>query len=207
MQDGANQIQLTGVLLGLLGVVVGWLLGLATNISRDFLQRRRENQGVRTALYCEIADRAARCVSDFINPWQHYLTPQSEMTAHRIGKFLPAKPVMYSQLAAKLALARPAAIAPILRFYFRLDALRREVESFKGDFDPHRNLIPEHSDRVELVARRFPEVAGPALLALKKLNVRNWEMLDQEAAEEYRHLRESGKTLREALEDCARAIQ
>ena len=193
----------------LTGILVGWLLGLFSAVGLDYWRQRREAKGIVTALYFEIADRSARCTNDFLEPWQrfrHGLSPADAMTADRVGKFRPTEPVVYPQLIAKLALVRPDAVAAVQRFYFRLDALRREIDSFTSDFDPGEVPTGKSRHRVTLVARRFEETVRPALLALETLNEPTWEKIDREVAAEYGQLNAYGKSLRDALRDCQRKV-
>jgi hypothetical protein len=87
------------------------------------------------ALYVEIADRSARCLSDYLNPWYQYEKnqPKTELlrkqNAAWVGKFRPVNQVVYSSVAAKIGLLPADILFPVVQFYFRLDALRREIDS------------------------------------------------------------------------------
>ncbi len=204
-----NSAWVSSVFATLVGVVVGGLLAYQLGKRLDANRRKQEAEDVTVSLYVEIADRAARCVNDYIEPWRRFegkSRPSDPMPTSRVGKFRPMNPVVLPPLASKLALVRPEALIPTLRFYFRLDALRREIDSVTGDFDSDVNLMEQHEDRVRLVAKRFLQTLGPALTALEKLNIPKWDLIDREGVAEYEQLGRYGKPLREAIRDFSRRV-
>jgi hypothetical protein len=86
----------------------------------------------------------------------------------------------------------------VLQFYFRLDAIDRENDDIKGDFEHDAEV---GGGRAHLVAQRFNESLAPALEALETLavGVHNCAEIDREAALAYPHVKRVGAPLREAL--------
>jgi len=151
-------------------------------------------------LYAEVADRAARCLSDYIVPWRGIETGTSTkaVTNDWVAKFRPADPVVYVSVAGKLGLLEPQVMFALNHFYFRLQALTREIDAFS---DQERRVLndPHGRRQLEIIPARLRSTFEPALRALERLNVPNFEGFDREAISEYRHVREAGETLRTGL--------
>lgn len=196
------------------GVVIGGLLGGAVSywLSKRLEGYRRNLAAtdVAVSLYHEMADRAARCLQDYILPWRKF--DQSNhatetMPVSRVAKFRPAEPVVYPGLAANFGLIKSEALSPIFQFYFRLDALRREIDGVVADFDADTNLMVHNKGRVTAIALRFRETLSPALNALESLNVESSERIDVEVAASYPETAKLGKPLREALRGVLEEIK
>lgn len=190
-------------------VLVGAVIGAVAVIYHDFRRRASEEKDIANALYQEIADRAARCCSDFMVPWQsHWTAPNVQtkrMTLRRVLKFRPADPIVYPDIGIKMALLKPGIASPIIHFYFRLDAWRRDIDHMdhwlkEGD---SRTLSPEES---QLLAKRLGETLSPALKALEALQgeVSAHAVFDNKAMDAYRI---DGDNLRTALRDMAAVVE
>lgn len=193
---------------GVVGALVGALIsaGVGTWTARELYHRQQEKEArdFAVSLHAEIADRAARCVSDYLSPWKQIAAGAGrtrKATAAWIAKFRPADPIVYSGVGAKIGLLPAAAIFPVLQFYFRLDAYRREIDSVAADFSAKDQVHQIDPARVTLVARRLQQCIGPALAALEHLKVDTWTAVENEAVNTYVHLHDSGKSLRSALQD------
>jgi hypothetical protein len=199
----------------LVGPIIGFITGACVaGVSSYFVgtwldKKRREHDANETAvaLYIEVADRAARCLNDHIEPWSRYAkhrsTPTGAMDVSRVGKFRPTDPIIYQSLAGRLGIMKPEVLAPTVQFYFRLDALRREIDTVTKDFSAGTNLMAKNQNRVQLIAQRFHETLRPALRALEVLNIEGSDEFDAEAAAAYQHVANSVSTLRDGLEHHA----
>lgn len=190
--------------LALTGLLVGAALTYMITKILDRGRRRNEAREISLSLYNEIADRSARCLNDYIKPLREFEKGshrEGNMPTSRLAKFRPADPVVYPAVAGKLGLINPEALFPILQFYFRLDAVRREIDYVISDFDHNNNLAAVALPRVQRVVRRFDEIRTPALGALTKLDVEYADQIDAAAVSAYGHIRAIGITLREALQN------
>jgi hypothetical protein len=193
---------------GLVGAIIGALLsaGVGRWTAKDLFRRQHEKEArdLAISIHAELADRAARCVSDYIHPWKEVkamVGRTNKGTSSWVAKFRPADPVVYPSVAGKIGLLPAEAIFPVLQFYFRLDALRREIDGLTADFEPNQEIYRTHAFRIKLVADRLHSCIEPALKALEQLKVDTGEAVEREAAMTYQHLRDSGKSLRNALAD------
>ena len=198
---GATQVKdIPAPLWTLAGAVIGGILGFSTSFWLDRIRRRTELHDIKASLYAEVADRAARCLSDYIVPWQaiENETSTKVMISDEIAKYRPADPVVYTSVAGKLGLLEPQIMFALNHFYFRLQALTREIDTFSSQ--PRTALNDLHSrKRLKIIPARLRSTFEPALRALERLNVPNFERFDQEAISEYQHIREVGETLRGGL--------
>jgi hypothetical protein len=188
---------LTGTLLGAAGAFwAGRIL--------DNRRRRTEKGDIASSLHAELADRAARCANDYLEPWQAIKEGRRRKTAPPdwVAKFRPVNPVVYPSVAAKLSLLPPAAVFSVVQFFFRLDQLTRQIDRVAGA-DPKVDLnIADYAGLV-LVGTRLLECLHPALGALEKLDAKGWAATEDEAGQAYPHIRNSNKTLRDILRDHA----
>ena len=125
----------------LVAIVIGWF-----SHSRDKKIRRREarqhTQRVLSALYVEVFGRAARCARD-ASTWKTEV--EHERVRHEargrggtpdrrkiidLLKFEPSPPVVYPALAESHGLLEPDAQAALSEFYYRLEAVTRDVRRF-----------------------------------------------------------------------------
>jgi hypothetical protein len=189
-------LETTPVMTGVVGLVVGAALTYVVTKHLDWGRRQNETKDVTESLYNEIADRAARCLNDHLKPWCGFQT--EEFKRSRVAKFRPVEPVVYRAVAAKLGLLPVTTVFWVLRFYYTLDAIDREIDDVIRDFK-HDKVIGQ--DRASLVAQRFRESLRPALEALERLGVgvSNHAEIDREVALVYPWVKETGRPLRSAL--------
>jgi hypothetical protein len=144
------------------------------------------------------------CLNDYLVPWRGFENSTDEaknkMTADRVKKFRPVNPVVYPAVAAKLGLLPRDALFPVVEFYFRLDALRREIDNVTADYGgDNLDLVVSHRPRLRLIATRLRDSLGPAAVALEKLDVPGSAQIDSNAARAYPHVANLGDALRDGL--------
>lgn len=187
----------------ILAASVGGAIGFFATRFHDRYRWKRELDEIKASIYVEVADRSARCVSDYIHPWENRAKgkplPTKEMYPDDFAKFRPAEPVVYRAAAAKLGLLDAKVLLALAHFYFRLDALCRALDRITVSFDSGADLRKEDPRLFNLINVRIRSTFEPALRALERLDIPGAAEFDREAAREYWHLRESGLTLREAL--------
>jgi hypothetical protein len=179
---------------GLAGAVVGVGLSFVVPTFLDRIRREKEKRDVSESLYNEIADRAARCLNDYLDPWRD----GSKFTCGDAVKFRPVERVVYRAVAAKLGLLPPTTVFWVLRFYYTLDALERAIDDLKNDFKYRADITQE---RARFVTQRFKDTLHPALEALLRLGyeVTYYGEIDQQVALVYPHVEKEGGNLRTVL--------
>ncbi len=159
----------------LVAIGVGWYSHRRDEKNRD-LAERQHRQRVLSGLYVEVFLRAARCARD-ANTWR--LEVRYENERHRgipgfeqrriiknLLKFEPSPPVVYPALAESHGLLDPDAQAALSEFYYRLEAVTRDVRRFalkKWDADM------EPDDTVHFAQVLHGVVCAPAQEAIKQL--------------------------------------
>jgi hypothetical protein len=195
-----------GVIGTLVGVLAGGAIGYFITNLHDRQRRKQEIADLKVSLYAEIADRAARCVNDYLKPWRDLkITSSNSLPAGRVEKFRPTDPVVFPGVAGKIGLLGPTALLAVTQFYFRLDALSQAIESICNDYKRHENeewVKARDEAHVRLIVDRMRSCFEPALRAIEKLDFPGAAAFDLDAAQVYPHLRRSG-TLREALKNHA----
>lgn len=157
-------------------VNVGFLIvgGTLTALVTLAIERARRDSLVldlASALYIELADRAARCCFDYESPWREYVDMPVAMTVLRLRKFVPLKPVIYLSCASQLPTLEeyaPDAPQQLIQFYFRLEAWRRDAENVADSSDRQNHNV--RVEATEFLARRLGQTLVPALAALKSLS-------------------------------------
>lgn len=177
-----------GPLLGgaLGGALATGVINYFTTTRHDSRRREREIADLKTSIYIEIADRAARCVSDYLNPWQNLKA--KNLSAERVGKFRPIDPVVFRGNAGKLGLLGAEAVIAVTQFYFRLEALSQAIDSLHAVYERRGGdptVKPGDESRVELIRTRLRSCFEPALSAIESLDVRKAAEFDKEVAREY----------------------
>ena len=175
-----------GILTTLGAALVG---GVGTYIVTRLLdrgRRRNEARDISQSLYCEIADRVARSLNDYLYPWRGH---SGGFDIARIGKFRPVSAVVYPGVAGKLGLLPPHILVSVIQFYFRLDAIRREID----------DLIRDYEVRLGLVTLRFQENVAAGLKALEAFSVNGASDVDRAAADSYPHVSKEDAALRDLL--------
>lgn len=172
------------------------------NIKRERQNRKQEKEDVTTALYQELADRVARCLNDYLSPWKGYYVGDSitPMQVHRLQKFRPADLVVYPQLAGKLGLVDTQALGRLIHFYFRLDAIRRDIDRWNA---ADRDLDLYAAGHTKLMGLRFAESLKPALEALEALGSKlpDHEKIDDQVSAGYSQIAANNKGLIEQLRE------
>jgi hypothetical protein len=198
-----------GVVGTLGGVLAGGVVGYIATTWNDSRRRAQEIADLKASIYAEIADRAARCVNDYLNPWRNLKA--DTLSSERIGKFRPMDPVVFSGIAGKLGLLTAEALIAVTQFYFRLDALSQAIESLRAAYEQEEKQIDRPWDnarnaaRVSMIVTRLRSCFEPALRAIESLDVPKASEFDKEVARIYPHLRNSQLPLREALKEHAPA--
>lgn len=195
--------------IGLGGVALGGAIGFFSAWWLDHWRRVQEIAALKASIYAEIADRAARCINDYLDPWRNLKA--NTLSSERIGKFRPMDPVVFPSIAGKLGLLEAEALIAVTQFYFRLEALSQAIDSLRAVYEQRENesglpVVKSGDDsRVAVIVTRLRSCFEPALRAIKSLAVPKAAEFDEEVARIYPHLRESKRTLREALKEQAPA--
>jgi hypothetical protein len=203
----------------LLGVVIGAGLSylFMTMHARD--KERRASESAARLLYHEVANRAGRCLHDYITPWQFYVpkpTQQPFMEIHRLQKFAPTAPVVYPGTIGQLSGIDDGAMARVMHFYFTLDAWHRDVrfwQDFRYRPEPERTPVPDAPELKGLarrlatakptqltdgearnLARRLAETLPAALTALDALapHVSGYSEIDAEVTSIFENIPQEG---------------
>ena len=170
----------------LAGAAVGFFAGQAA----DYLRVTRHKKQVATAVYAEVANRLARCAHDYKAPWGASWGPDEadefarQRDPYSLVKFLPQPPMVFPSLGDSIALLPPKAISPLIDFYFRLEAWRRDLSAVsegKGNYD---------IETVVTLTYRLGETLEPGRDALRalKYGVKNSVELDRDICGSFRHL-------------------
>jgi hypothetical protein len=147
-------------------LLMGSGIGFGATFAVEIWRRQQQARDLGAALYHELANRVARCCYDFEIPWSgHWVSPQ-RMNRFGIGKFAPDPPTVFAANADKLALFGDKVPAAMLAFYYRLSALRRDIENLRAD---SRDQTDINEDAVRLVASRLAFTLSPARDALQAL--------------------------------------
>jgi hypothetical protein len=191
---------------GVGGALVGGFIGVGgtalTTARQELGRRNRELAELKASIYAEIADRAARCVNDYIKPWRDW-NSTSTLSVERVGKFRPMEPVVLTGIAGKLGLFEPKALLAVTQFYFRLGAVSQAIDSLVAVCEKRGDetgmLLNGDPARARLIAERLRSCFEPALRALEGLDVPEAAAFDEEVSRVYPWLAQSGDSLREAL--------
>lgn len=204
---------IVGGSMTLLGAIAAWFA-----VQRQIKEQRRlaeeqaasELASLGASIYAEIADRAARCLNDYIEPWSGWENGRLEPTI--VNQFLPQKAVVYPGVVEKLGLLDQAVVVAAVQFYSRLSAVEQTMEFVARDKEPLWQAVlksPEttqwldirREEHVRLIAERLQSCFGPALSALEGLGER--PTVDAETVKVYPYLLKTGLTLHQALEHFA----
>lgn len=216
----ANTVHLSDW-LGFYGAIVGGTMTLIGAGAAWFAVRRQINEqrnladeeaakqraSLRASIYAEIADRAARCLNDYIEPWSGWGDGRLEPTIVR--GFLPEKAVVYPGAVEKLGLLDQSVVVATVQFYSRLSAVGQAMEFVAADKDTLWQRVLKSPETVQwidirgdthanLITERLQSCFGPALAALKGLGER--PLVDADTVKVYPWLLETGLTLHQALE-------
>ena len=181
---------------------------LAEEREREERLRAQEIAALKASIYSDIADRAARCLNDYISPWRDLRSDDRWLTAERVEMFRPATPVVYPAIAGKVGLLKAEVLVPVTQFYFRLDALSHAIESLIGILRQQPvtpTLESLRQLRVKDIKERLQSCCKPAANALERLAVPEADAIHREVTSPHvypilnKYLRDSGSSLLEAL--------
>jgi hypothetical protein len=191
----------------LLGTILGSVISFSAIQYHDGRRREQEREALRASIYAEIADRAARCANDFINPWKNW--PDRRELNSDIRKFCPTDPVVLPGVAGKLGLLDAKTLLAVTQFYFRLSALKQAIEFVAAEQELRQSegklkgRDPDHQRHVALIVTRLQSCFMPALRSLENLEVPKPSEFDEEATQIYPHLRAERDKLRNVLRKYA----
>jgi hypothetical protein len=191
--EWAAWVQAVGSILAVLGAasIAVWQARErnASALRLQSKERAERCNDLALALYVELAERVARCCFDAEAPWKNYLDMMkcnsANMTAFRLRKFLPDEPIVYQSTAGQIAMLGNNAAQPLLKFYYRLAAWRRDLENMAEISDG--NLVGVGPDSVNFLAKRLRQTLAPGLCALQALEplVDNYAAIEASAIEGY----------------------
>ena len=152
-------------------LVLGGLVATLTALLSEQVRRSQLRQDLAQSLYVELVDRVARCCFDIEAPWAPYLDraicEASEMTRFRLRKFTPAEPVVYVACAPQLAVLGAGPAQALARFYYHLEAWRRDIGSTLEDGQSSSAKVA--ASDINFLAKRFRQTLQPGLRALEAL--------------------------------------
>jgi hypothetical protein len=189
-------------------LIAGAMLTALSQRISDAAKRAQTEKDLALAIYLELANRAARCLFDFEDPWERWMEPgrvgQYEVDVLRLRKFMAIAPTIYPAAADKVALLKTSAVLPVIRFYSRFDIYRSDMEAIARHCEL-RNLQHVPPQHVAMLAERLRRTLRPALQALRSLSTlvpESPEIETEEIAELdslFKHAR-AHQTLRQRLE-------
>lgn len=201
---------------GLIGGAAALLAaGVAfAGIQQQLAEERRRQKGLRdqetdalkASIYSDIADRAARCLNDYINPWRNLRSDDPSLTAERVEMFRPATSVLYPAIAGKVGLLEVEVLVPVMQFYFRLDALSHAIESLIAILRrPETPTVDQVRQlRVTDIKVRLLSCCNPASDALERLDVPEADAINRKIIQVYPHLKRYLNGLRSSLLEALR---
>lgn len=167
----------------------------------------QDRAAIKAGIYAEIADRAARCMNDYIVPWKTW--PKTRRLDPEIRKFAPTAPVVLPGIAGKLGLLDAETLPAVTQFYFRLAALEQAIDYVATQKQKYLDATPDqlaaspdpkHDEHVTMIRERLRSCFDPGLRALRGLAIPDASRFDYEAAKIYPHLERTGLSLLQALE-------
>lgn len=192
-------------------LTIGVLLAIIIDLSREAIRRPRQARDLARAIYEELANRVARFVFDFEDPWSKWIDEKNcrpgEVSELRLRKFMPIPPVIYPATAAQMSLLQDGAQQAIILFYVSLAVYIQDMKDIADHCQ--RNNIDVPLDRVAFLAGRLHRTLSPGLEALEKLSemVEGHEKIDAAAIRQadslFKHER-ANLTLRQRIEHYVR---
>jgi hypothetical protein len=190
--------------------------GLLITLWHDRRRREQETIDLKTSIYAEIDDFAARCLLDYLRTFRNFT---GNLTFERVQNFRPTRPVVQPGVVGKLGLLAddPPLLRTIAQFYFRYDDLKQTVESVIAVCEKREDAgvdgpDPKDRDRTDFIKVRLHSCLAPAFDALSGLGgafgISEWRAIDAETVRVYgwleRRLARDDLPLREALEGYRR---
>ena len=191
--------------------VAGGLLITIVELVRDAIRRPIQARDLARAIYGELANRVARCVFDFEDPWERWLHEKNcgptEVDILRLRKFIPVSPIIYPATCTQFGLLSGRTIQAIIRFYVTLAIYQKDMEHVANHHERH-SLFHVQLQQVAFLAERLRRTLSPGLDALRELSsmVEDYEELDAVAIRDadalFKHAR-AHLTLRQRIEHYA----
>lgn len=170
-------------------LVVGVLLAVVIDFIREEIRRPMQARDIARALYEELANRVARCVFDFEQPWEKWVDKKNcqpnEVDVLRLQRFIPIPPTVYPATASQLALLGGNAPQALIRFHVALAVYQRDMQDV-AHYCLQHDFSHVPSNLVSLLAGRLHRTLRPGLNALLELSVlvEDYEKIDAEAIRE-----------------------
>jgi hypothetical protein len=170
--DGLQAWQgVIGAGIAVVAASVAWwnaMLVIANTRSLEEQKRASEAKDLTQIIFAELVHMVVRCCFDSEAPWREYWVNRPPTKARKkfdVQKFAPATPVVYLATAPKLALLGEEPSQAIIEFYYRVAALRRDIEDIVRGTS-HENIA---GPNLEIVAFRFCLTLRPGLEAIQIL--------------------------------------
>jgi hypothetical protein len=170
-------------------LVFGALISVFTTLLSERIRQRTAARDLARALYVELTDRVARCCFDAESPWRDYLEMKNrtpgQMNTIRLRKFVPVDPIIYPSSASQLGTLGNDAPQALVRFYYQLDAWRRDLENVASDSERNRSGVS--FEAISSLAKRVKQTLRPGLRALQALEplVEDCDSIDASAIAGY----------------------
>ena len=165
---------------------------------------------LRACIYAEIADRAARCVNDCMANDDF---SKRDRDAEWVRNLRPLRPVVLPAIAGSLGLLKTESLLAVSQFYSRLEAVTLAIDSTALAYETpdqlatHGNAAARNISRAKFIGTRLYSCLDPARHALRILAEPgaeiDAEIIDREVTKVYSSLKDSGLSLRAALEKYA----
>jgi hypothetical protein len=152
-------------------LVLGALLTTLVTWFFQVLDRYTQRLDLARVLCHEVAHFASRCCFDIEKPWQAHWPDRAYsggFHSFRLRKFAPEIPLIYEASVGKLGLLPDSVCQPLLDFYYRIGALRRDIENIADKMDNERSKETSQGES-KLVAQRFGETLDQAFKTLEAL--------------------------------------
>jgi len=166
---------LTSGIVGATAVVLAVFLTYSKQKRRDAEINQEKKAHIILALYAELYLRAARAVRDCAT-WRGYIETSEKIDLSRFRKFRPDEPFVYQSLGSDIGMLPIDIVSHLNEFYFRLDAVRRDVEKTPNTYKEHFDDVDPYNldvlfySEMKLFHKRLRQTLGPAIRAISILN-------------------------------------
>lgn len=148
-------------------LVFGALLAVVATLLAGWFNRPIAATDLARGIHVELADRVARCCFDYEEPWAQFDPPAANaagMDVDRLRRFASFPPIIYPAAAAQLSLLPGDALQTLLKFYYRLAAWQRDVDTVAAR---HSSMGVVPNTELRRLGRRIRETVAPGLAALE----------------------------------------
>lgn len=184
---------------------VGVFFALSSTFVVESWKRQRDATDLARALFEELAHQVSRCCHDAQATWLQYLSnaTSDSKPSTMLRKFAPDKPSIFDATASRITLLDAAAPGALIRFYYRVSALRRDIENFAAEAEASNSTVDPKTLR--FLAKRQAQTLPSGLHALQALApmVKGHQDIEREAIAFFDHQSDGSAktaTLRERLE-------